>query len=91
MSQKNLGLFLDSGAYSAYSTGVPVNLGEYANFIKGLQKITDGLTVYANLDVIGDPEATLANQKQMEEWGLNPLPCFHCGEDFNLLKTYVKK
>ena len=45
---------------------------------------------YAGLDVIGDPKATLVNQRKMEKAKLKPLPCFHYKEDVNYLKMYLK-
>lgn len=81
-------LFLDSGAYSAYSQGVEIKIEDYIAFIKEHQQY---LEVYANLDVIGDAEATLQNQKIMEKEGLAPLPCFHYGEDIKYLKYYLER
>lgn len=80
-------IFLDSGAYSAFSRGISINIDDYISFIK---KYEDKLTVYANLDVIGDPEATYENQKYMESKGLMPLPCFHYGESIKWLKRYLE-
>jgi len=80
-------LFLDSGAFSAFTKGVTINIEEYITFIKENQNV---IAVYANLDVIGDPAGTLTNQKIMEAAGLNPLPCFHYGEDINYLKIYLE-
>uniref|UniRef100_A0A6M3XMY0 Uncharacterized protein n=1 Tax=viral metagenome TaxID=1070528 RepID=A0A6M3XMY0_9ZZZZ len=88
MSKKtNIGLFLDSGAFSAFSKGAKISLEEYVNFIKGHQEY---LEVYANLDVLGDPQATLDNQDKMEQEGLFPLPCFHYGEPIEFLEHYLK-
>lgn len=81
-------LFLDSGAFSAFSKGVDININEYISFIK---ENKDYIEVYANLDVIGDAEATLKNQKIMEKKGLNPLPCFHYGDDIKYLKLYMQE
>ena len=81
-------IFMDSGAFSAYTKGLVIDINEYIDFIK---KYEDKLTVYANLDVIGDPAATLKNQRIMEDAGLNPLPCFHRGEPVKYLKLYLKE
>lgn len=81
-------LFLDSGAYSAMTRGVEINLDEYICFIK---KHQDALKIYAVLDVIGDAEKTLVNQEKMEAAGLTPLWCFHTGEDFRALRRAVGK
>lgn len=98
MNTKNkVHLFLDSGAFSAYTLGIEINIYEYIEFIKQHKNIID---MYANLDVIATgntlndkkyaAEKTLQNQKIMEEAGLSPLPVFHVGEPLEYLKFYIK-
>ena len=77
-------LFLDSGAFSAMTQGVKIDIYEYIDFIKEHE---DVLEVYANLDVIGSAEGTWKNQMIMEEAGLKPLPVFHYGEDEKMAST----
>lgn len=84
--KKQVNLFLDSGAFSAMTKGVEINIQDYIAFIKEYRKY---ISVYAVLDVIGDPEATLRNQHIMEDAGLCPLPCFHYGEPLRYLQKYV--
>jgi len=74
-------LFLDSGAFSANIRDLNIDIYKYMEFIKEHEQY---LTAYANLDVIGDPEATWRNQKIMEDNGLSPLPVFHIedGKDY---------
>ncbi len=79
-------LFLDSGAFSAWTKGIKIDIDEYIAFIK---KYESYIEVYANLDDIKDPEITYQNQKYMESKGLKPLPCFHYGEDINYLIRYL--
>jgi len=86
--QNKVDLFLDSGAYSAYSQGISINLDDYIAFIK---KNISSLNVYANLDVIGDPVKTWQNQRLMERAGLNPLPTFHYGANERWLRKYLDK
>lgn len=81
-------LFLDSGAFSINGTGSVIDIRDYIDFIKVNRENID---IYANLDVIDNPEETLYNQRIMEEAGLNPLPCFHMGEDWKYLHYYVDK
>lgn len=81
-------LFLDSGAYSAFTNDVEIKLTEYIQFIKDNDETID---VYSNLDVIGDPEATWKNHVKMEKAGLDPVPVYHYGEDIKWLKKYMKK
>lgn len=68
-------IFMDSGAFSFKSYGLPpIKIDSY---IKHIKKFKSVLTVYANMDVIGDAEATWDNQYKMEEAGLNPIPIYH--------------
>ena len=53
-------LFIDSGAFSANSSGTPVDLDEYMEF---LLENEEHFTVYANLDAIGNPELSWRNQQ----------------------------
>jgi len=64
---QNISLFLDSGAFSAWSKGVEINIDEYILFIR---KHTNHLDVYAVLDNINSPECTWENQEYMETAGL---------------------
>ena len=86
-NQNQVDLFIDSGAFSAYTQGVNIDIQDYIAFIKKYKKY---ITVYANLDVIGDPVGTLKNQKIMEKAGLKPLPCFHYGEPIKFLLKYME-
>jgi hypothetical protein len=84
--KNKIDIFLDSGAFSAFTQNVQIDIEEYIAFIKEHQS---NLEVYANLDVIGSPKGTWMNQKTMERAGLNPLPCFHYGEDLKWLHRYL--
>ena len=89
MKRKNqVDLFLDSGAFSAFSQNITIDIYEYIDFIK---EHMEYIEVYANLDVIGDAKGTLKNQRIMEAAGLKPLPCFHRGEDFKYLQYYLDR
>jgi len=74
--------FLDSGAFSAFTQGSAIDLDSYISFIKQNEK---DVTVYANLDVIGDVEASWENQRYMESKGLTPLPVFHVEDPIEYL------
>lgn len=88
MNKKNkVDLFLDSGAFSAFTQNVTIDIMDYCDFIK---KNIKYINHYSNLDVIGDPKATWDNQKIMEKEGLSPIPVFHYGEDEAWLKKYLK-
>lgn len=86
-------VFLDSGAFSAYTKGIEVNLPGYCDYIKRNRDIieeVDGALCASVLDGIGDPLKTWQNQQAMEEQGVRPLPCFHYGEDERYLEWYIK-
>lgn len=80
--------FLDSGAFSAFRKKDVLDPEAYAAFIEAY---ASKIHVYANLDVIGDAEASLKNQLLLEKWGLMPLPCYHAGEPLEYLERYVKE
>jgi len=84
----NKSFFLDSGAFTADSTGENIDLNNYIKFIK---KHKDSIKTYANLDVIGDAEETYQNQKKMEDQNLNPIPTFHYKTPFKYLEKYVNE
>lgn len=84
--QGNEKVFLDSGAFSAFTQGVEIDLPTYCRFI---QENADVIEVASVLDAIGDPQKTYENQKAMEALGVRPLPCFHSGEDGRYCEYYV--
>lgn len=71
-------VFTDSGGFSAFSQGVVVELDDYVRFLLRWRSVLDH---YANLDVIGDPRASLRNLLRMEQRGLRPVPVIHVGTD----------
>ena len=86
-------VFLDSGAFSAYTLGVKLSVEEYCDYIKrnaDIIRVEDGVLMASVLDGIGDPLQTYRNQLEMEERGVRPLPCFHAGEDEKYLEHYVR-
>jgi hypothetical protein len=93
MRADNAKVFLDSGAFSAYTLGVEIDLPTYCEYIKrnaDLWRVEDGVMMASVLDGIGDPLKTYQNQLAMESHGVRPLPCFHAGEDERYLEHYVK-
>lgn len=76
--RRDIGVFLDSGAFSAFTYGLRVDIGEYIALCLAVQEIVDEV---ACLDVIGDPVGTERNQRRMEDAGLRPLVTCHLGMD----------
>ena len=81
-------VFIDSGAYSAATTGVTIDIDAY---ITWLHANAQHVTTYSVLDSIGDHQKTAENQRVMEEAGLAPLPCFHVGEPWPILEAYLER
>lgn len=85
-------IFLDSGAFSAFTQGVNVDLKTYCRYVKDNADIIindDGQLLASVLDHIGSARGTYENQCAMEAEGVRPLPCFHYGEDERYLEYYV--
>lgn len=85
-------VFLDSGAFSAFSLGVEVDLPKYCDYVhRNLDIIehVDGQPLASVLDAIGSADGTWLNQRAMEDRGVRPLPCYHYGEPIEVLEYYV--
>ena len=87
--QDNLHLFdnivMDSGAFSAFSSGKEIDIDEY---IKDLKE--SGIKKYFNLDAIGDAKKSFENFMYMREQGMNPVPTFHINTDIDYLYKYLE-
>lgn len=81
-------VFIDSGAFSAFTRGVKIDIKKYCDWLK--QNMSE-ITVYAGLDVIGDWQASAKNQDYMEAQGLKPLPTFHFKSPIAELERIAKK
>ena len=101
MRREGAKIFLDSGAFSAFTLGVTLSVEEYCAYIArniDIIRFEDGDMMASVLDGIGDAQQTWRNQLEMEdrlknEFGLNvrPLPCFHFEEDPRYLDWYVER
>jgi len=100
--------FLDSGAFSQWGLAVKYHkehggdkwdffhtdvfykyMDEYASFVK---KYKIAIDLYANVDVIGNPELTWRNQEYLEKkHKLKPVPVVHYGTDLKWLQFYIDK
>ena len=72
------GFLMDSGAFTAHQAGQTLSVSDYMGFIKGLGFSP---TRYFQLDVIGDPQATMVNLEKMYEAGYEPIPIWQRGAD----------
>jgi len=89
VSQQDIYLLLDSGAFTAWSSGKPIVVADYIAFLKDWgHRFSAG---YMALDVVKEPKPTRKNLYQMLEAGLKPIPVHVFGEDeawLNELYTY---
>lgn len=81
-------ILLDSGAYSAWTKGKNIALVDYMNYIDANR---EWISKYIALDVIGDSRLTRWYYKIMREYGFDPTPVFHWGEDEKYLNWYIKE
>ena len=72
----NARVFVDSGGFTASYKNVEISIDDYAKFIR---KHSSVISMYANIDEIGNAAVTLRNQLKMESMGLRPLPVIHFG------------
>lgn len=79
-------VFLDSGAFSAFTLGTKVDINRYCDYCHENKDIIHFPSV---LDAIGDYKGTYHNQMEMERQGVKPLPCYHYGEPPEVLEHYV--
>lgn len=88
LSNYQFNILLDSGAYSAFTRGIKLDVREYADF---LLEFGDWFEHCFNLDVIGDYEASWENQRYLESRGLKPVPVVHYGEEPGLVEQLGKE
>lgn len=81
-------LFLDSGAFGAYTRGQPIDLASYCAFI---QQHPARFSPYASLDVIGDWRGSARHYEAMRARGLDPLPTFHMGSPAHELRRLLRE
>ncbi|MCK5235413.1 MAG: hypothetical protein KAR06_00395 [Deltaproteobacteria bacterium] len=98
--EQNHPIMLDSGAFTAWTKKVVIDIDDYIEFI---HKYKPYLNSYVNLDVIPaefgrkatPQEVKESAQKSFENFlymrdnGLDPIPVFHYGEDFKWLEAMV--
>lgn len=82
-------IFLDSGAFSAFNTGVKVPIDQFGKFCAKYEKWFD---IIASLDVIGDAHASDKNFHLLRDMGATKVfPTFHYGEPFEFLDKMMKE
>jgi hypothetical protein len=81
-------VIIDSGAFTAWSTGKTITPQEYAEWALDFDKRRRSKMAalhFMNLDVIGDQDASWNNQSILESLGMRPLPIVTFGVDLRHL------
>ena len=81
-------LFMDSGAFTMFTKGIALDLGQYAEF---LARNHDWIHVASNVDEIGrHKEAeSYRNQKELERLGADVCPVHHARDADKWLQKYL--
>lgn len=90
MRSRGANVYIDSGAFSAWNAGTPIDFDDYVRFLRGLPFDPTG---YFQLDVVGDRDATIGNLKRMVDAKLKPIAVFQRGmpeSDIDVLYTMAK-
>lgn len=82
------GLMIDSGAFTAWRKGTPINMSAYIEFLlNGCPHHDAALT----LDVIGDADASMTNWEFLHKLFNAIVPVWHEGDPIEHLDEYVAK
>jgi hypothetical protein len=81
---------LDSGAYTAWTKGTPVDLVQYIYICQELLAVDPTLTEIFALDVIGDWRGTRRNTELMWAAGIPAIPTYHPEEPEDVLIGYAR-
>jgi len=82
-----IAMFLDSGAFTAWTRGTPIDLGAYLAFVEAHGAMWDHV---AALDSIDDWRQSVANWRAMLDRSARPVvPVYHEGEPIEVLDDYV--
>ena len=81
---------MDSGAFSAFNSGMEIKLQDYIDCCKRLMAEDPTLTEVYSLDVIGDWQASLRNTEEMWRQGVEAIPCYHFNEPWSALLGMAK-
>ncbi len=87
---------LDSGAYSAHTTGAKITVEEYVKFVHANGHKFAGGAI--NLDVVRNKRLSYDRWLQLKDLGVDSIPVFHVGPDlektetkFHYLDLYLKQ
>lgn len=77
LSTKRGMIMIDSGAFSAFNSGVHIDIQEFIAWHKQLEKECPQIKIKAGLDDIENPENNFKNQQITDAAGLQLFPTYH--------------
>lgn len=80
-------ILIDSGAFTAWSTGKEIKLNEYVDFLRNFEGVWDHAVT---LDTIGDPIATAKNTRKLHGMGIPVMPVFTVGDTLAEFDSMVR-
>jgi len=80
-------IIIDSGAYSAKTQNIKIDIDEYIDWLEENQDVCDK---YFSLDVIGNGDKSYQNFLYMRMKGLDPIPVWHAETDEKFLELYLE-
>jgi hypothetical protein len=89
MNPDKFRLIIDSGAFSAYNSGVVINLDDYCTFLKAVDYSRFEASV--QLDVVFNPKETKHNYQTMLDRGFNVCPVFTRGDSFDYFNELLEQ
>lgn len=87
-------VIIDSGAFTAWSTGKIIRPQDYAEWALDFDKrwrYKMASLEFMNLDVIGDQDASWQNQEILENLGMTPLPIITYGVDLSHIDKAIER
>jgi hypothetical protein len=84
----HINLLIDSGAFTAFSSGNPIPVSEYIEWCKEFYEKC--AWQYIGLDVVNQPAETSKNLKAMTDAGLRPMPVQVMGERLENVRDLVE-
>lgn len=88
MARAGMRVIGDSGAFSAMTSGKPINIDEFAAWA---ERHRDHLAWTASLDAIGDPSTSWKNWRYLSTNGLETVPTIHYGTEPEAMDRYAER
>lgn len=84
-------IIVDSGAFTAYTQGIPLSLEAYARYCKQLLVLYPQHSFeFMNMDVIGDQEKSNDNHAKLADMGITTTPIYTNGANLKHLESMMK-